>query len=105
MTRDRHGARTVRRESGHAKLDPESGADAVGATETGVDCCCVETEMRAGFRTRTGEAEARVVLQGFGIKLALETRSCHVARTGREGGDRGGCRSCRRIGQIGRAHV
>ena len=40
--------------------------------------------MRAlRFRTRAGgegDAEAGVVLEGLGIGLAVETRSCHVAR-------------------------
>lgn len=45
----------------------------------------------AGLRTRAGEAEAGVVLEGLGVGLAVETPSCHVvARTrGRGGGEAG----------------
>lgn len=66
----------------------------------------VEIEMRAlRFRTRAGgEAEAGVVLEGLGVGLAVETRSCHVAKAR----DRGGGAVARAVvsdSQIGRAHV
>ena len=68
-----------KRESGHGAGAPESGAKTGGGDG-------VEIEMR--FRTKAGgEAEAGVVLEGLGIGLAVETRSCHVARERGRGGE------------------